>query len=48
MKSIDLINIHSTKQHKHFVKIKNRLKCYRLKVLPDTSNVFRLTYNTIW
>ena len=37
--SINLTNIHCTNQHRCFVKITNRLKCYKLKLLPDTYKV---------
>ena len=37
--SINLTNIHCTNKHRHFAKIKNRLKRYKLKLLPDTNKV---------
>ena len=37
--SINLTNIHCTNYYRYFEKIKNILKCYKLKLLPDTYKV---------
>ena len=37
--SINLTNMHCTNWHRYFVKIKNILKCHKLKLLPDTYKV---------
>ena len=34
-----MTNIHCTNYHRYFVKVKNRLKCYKLKLLLNTNKV---------